>query len=244
MTGIRNLFTKYNIDYSRKLLSSNIDIAVFWTNTVENNVGGRNQILSIVASAYTLLNDVMIDNKIPLTFTIKYNNLINFAETTMKQDLKSFYLGTNGLKYTHYIRNKYKVDLMQLIVDNAEYCGYGYILKDKDTVSWRDYGLSLVHYNCLSYYSHIHEIGHNLGLNHNIEDATFGYKNYGFGYRYCDNSVKIRTIMSYNCPTTPSYRIPYFSSPDILYNGIPTGTRNANNRKVILKTKNLVSNFR
>ena len=75
-------------------------------------------------------------------------------------------------------------------------------------------------YNCIgSYDSFAHELGHNQGNVHNKENTTIaGANSDSYGYRVCG---AYRDIMSYNCSGEP--RIPYFSNPNVLYNGQPTG---------------------
>lgn len=56
------------------------------------------------------------------------------------------------------------------------------------TVAFAKYGYSVVHTNCLSNFSHIHEIGHNMGANHDKDNAGTGHA-YAYAHRYCDGST-------------------------------------------------------
>lgn len=47
------------------------------------------------------------------------------------------------------------------------------------------YGYSVVHTSCLSNFSHIHELGHNLGANHD-NDNTETSHDYAHAYRFCE----------------------------------------------------------
>ncbi|TAF73795.1 MAG: T9SS C-terminal target domain-containing protein [Bacteroidetes bacterium] len=94
-----------------------------------------------------------------------------------------------------------------------------------------------------------HEIGHLLGAEHNIEDATwfpFNFRNYGYGYRFTgNNGVKYRTIMAYdtdNIPPAEYTKINHWSNPNVLFQGVATGTNppscflcrsSANNARVL-----------
>ena len=80
-------------------------------------------------------------------------------------------------------------------------------------------------------YTFAHEIGHNLGANHNREqyenngqDRSYTFS-YAFGYLI--EGVQ-RTIMSYASGTAYDPRILRFSHPDVSYNGYATGISTSN----------------
>ena len=86
-------------------------------------------------------------------------------------------------------------------------------------------------YSLYPAYTFAHEIGHNLGAQHNREqfenngqDITYSFS-YAFGYLI--NNVQ-RSIMSYRSEAYgDETRIPRFSHPSITYNGYPTGISTA-----------------
>ena len=47
------------------------------------------------------------------------------------------------------------------------------------------FGYSVVHTNCLVNFSHIHEIGHNLGANHDRVNSDAEHA-YAYGFRHCE----------------------------------------------------------
>lgn len=72
-----------------------------------------------------------------------------------------------------------------------------------------------------------HEMGHSLGLRHAWGDSGTSSSNpkdqRNYGWRFDPpNGGKVRTIMAYNGGWGGS-RIPYFSNPNVNYNGAPTG---------------------
>ena len=94
----------------------------------------------------------------------------------------------------------------------------------------------------------VHEIGHMFGCAHHrdmvIEDDYFwDPDDYNYGYANCDPGRCWQTIMTYDnfCWTgngrTCSYRdlewIPYFSNPNVNYNGDPTGAADSDNARLI-----------
>lgn len=74
-----------------------------------------------------------------------------------------------------------------------------------------------------------HEMGHNLGLRHAWGDTTGtnanpkNQSNYGWRFAAATNGKNLRTIMAYGNGWPSNSRIPYFSNPDVSYNGALTG---------------------
>lgn len=58
-----------------------------------------------------------------------------------------------------------------------------YVMKNP-TTKFNDFAYSIVHVHCLSNLSHIHEIGHNLGANHDIDSSVETHE-YAHAERYC-----------------------------------------------------------
>ncbi|KAG5184518.1 hypothetical protein JKP88DRAFT_150792, partial [Tribonema minus] len=132
-------------------------------------------------------------------------------------------------------RKLYKADLVQMVIDNGEYCGYGNLM-DTASSSFGKYAHSVIHGGCYAQLSHVHEIGHNLGARHDAADSTASTTwPYALGWRYCDDGKGagpyFRTVMSYSCPGAA--RVPYFSSPNKFYQGLPTGNAGADNARVL-----------
>ncbi|MGI9309818.1 MAG: reprolysin-like metallopeptidase [Gammaproteobacteria bacterium] len=122
------------------------------------------------------------------------------------------------------LRDQYGADMVSAITAQTGLCGLGY-LPDQPGQAFDEWAYSLTTFHCLGGYIFAHENGHNLGMMHdrvaNGSDSEFAPFPWAFGY-FVDGSY--RTIMAYasscavHCPVAP-----YFSNPDILFNGIPTG---------------------
>jgi hypothetical protein len=93
----------------------------------------------------------------------------------------------------------------------------------------------------------VHELGHNLGCQHDREHAGSD-PIYPYSYGYQDPDKAFRTIMAYDC-TGGCPRIQYFSNPDLTYQGkpvgIPAGDENAaDNARTINSTRVAMAAYR
>lgn len=146
----------------------------------------------------------------------------------------------------HAERKKYGADLVALIIDDPKLCGLAWLGPRKSRM------FSVTAWNCATgYYSFGHEIGHNLGCNHDLgtKNACKGSK-YNYGYR--DPKARFRTIMGYSCKTGQCDKMPkngctrvnWWSNPSVTYNGMTTGIRNkADNARQINDVRATVAKY-
>lgn len=139
------------------------------------------------------------------------------------------------------LRETYKADLVTMLVSSTQYCGCGDIFNGNP-----DAAFSLVSHHCATgYYSVAHEIGHNMGCNHNrsSEQNILGT---AFSYGYLDPEYDFRTIMSYDCPTKSCPRIQRFSTSvsSTKYDGQVLGSPLHDNVRQINNVKYTVANYR
>ncbi|MDR1527174.1 MAG: M12 family metallo-peptidase [Dysgonamonadaceae bacterium] len=97
-------------------------------------------------------------------------------------------------------------------------------------------GFNTANYNyVLSQYTFAHECGHNLGARHDRHDYYSNDREILMrtpGYQFGKCFLEYRTVMAYaNSKQLPGYisgkdkgRILHYANPDVLYNGVPTGT--------------------
>lgn len=136
-------------------------------------------------------------------------------------------------------------DAAVLLVSDLSACGIGY---EKTLKSGRT--LAVVSKSCaLGYYSVGHELGHNIGLDHDDEHARAKPYAYGAGHLIDSGKAKnnkdfkgVRSIMAYASEGHKT-RINYYSNPDVTYSktNTKTGTEDENNALVLLKNRFLLS---
>jgi len=235
-----------------------IDIMVVYSSATRATYGGVDGINAYIATGiaesnqaydnseiYTQLNLVHTVEVIDVTNSIG-DNLDYMTRSAGHEDDPNGYYDE-----IHTIRDQQGADMVSYFVDDPvnsigdPTCGLAWVAFEP-IAAYAAYGFSVIGTDCaVGYYSLAHELGHNMGSQHNIEDASFqGVYPYSYGFR--DLATSFRSIMSYNCPEGSCYtRYPYFSNPDILVNGVVIGEENTkDNARSINETKVAVSQWR
>lgn len=148
-----------------------------------------------------------------------------------------------------------KTDLIHVMRAHADfdYCGYAYIgdqfwhegHRNQPDFFAANVGISA--HACAYKYTLSHELGHNIGLDHDTENASELSKAY-FNRGFRNDAAHFRTLMAYNnevcgvdvlvdpLDPTKGYRstcqvIPYLSTPNRFAGGGPIGSNSLNNGK-------------
>ncbi|MBO6795504.1 MAG: zinc-dependent metalloprotease [Balneolaceae bacterium] len=215
------------------LTAPQIDVLVAYTTSAKNATGDINQLIS---SAVGLSNFSFSNSNVNATLNVVHTVEVSYTESgNISTDLTRLRLANDSyMDNIHSLRNQYGADLVVLLVSSGG-AGIAYV----DATS--SFAFSDVHYSyAQSQYSMTHEIGHNLGCAHNIEDANVWAYPYGFGYRSSGGGW--RTLMAYS---PPSNRINFWSNPDVYLSGIPMGTvQQEDNARVWDERAAAVASFR
>eukprot|EP00584_Thalassiosira_punctigera_P021909 CAMPEP_0172573712 /NCGR_PEP_ID=MMETSP1067-20121228/136328_1 /TAXON_ID=265564 ORGANISM="Thalassiosira punctigera, Strain Tpunct2005C2" /NCGR_SAMPLE_ID=MMETSP1067 /ASSEMBLY_ACC=CAM_ASM_000444 /LENGTH=555 /DNA_ID=CAMNT_0013366319 /DNA_START=337 /DNA_END=2005 /DNA_ORIENTATION=+ len=163
------------------------------------------------------------------------------------------------LDYVHDMRVQYGADMVALITTGAG-CGIAWLSGNCETCNPSPaYQFSVTRYDCATgYYSFGHELGHNMGCNHDkgTHDSC-GSSDYRYGFRAPDG--RYRSVLSYSCatgqcdsnPGGACTRSPFFSNPDPAYtwsngpmgNPAGVGIGETNNARRISERAGVISNF-
>ena len=124
-------------------------------------------------------------------------------------------------------------DMAALLVNSFSLCGIGYL----NTIS-SGLTVSVTAKNCaLGLYVFGHELGHNIGLHHNIQVANNNIYPDGHGHLIAQGSASTgyRTIMAYSAPNHRRV-VNYYSNPNVKLSitGTPTGIAGISNNARIL----------
>ncbi len=224
-----------------------IDILIAYTPKARSNAGGAAGIESKILNTLTRSNQAYLNSKVNIQL-----NLVGLTETAYTE-MGSIETALGRLKGTtdgymdeiHTLRNQVGADIVVLVTAESDYCGIAYRMPSLSS-SFAIYAFAVVHddskYNCIgSNNTFAHEVGHVQGNMHNATSST-GTPIYpdSYGYQVCGN---YRDIMAYSC--TGETRIPYFSNPDVTWNGFPTGVLNtANAARSMNATASTIASFR
>ena len=221
--------------------ATTIDVLVVFTPAARIAWGGVAQSNSFVATAITNFNTSLINSGIPnVTINLVYSGEIPYTETgDIYVDLPRFRNNNDGfMDSVHTLRTTYGADLCGLITSTpTSICGLGYVNTNPTNYSnTTAFTVSLL--NCaVSNYTLSHEMGHNMGLNHDwyVDQSTTPCSNlHGYVNQTAVNlgtsstsSQRWRTMMAYNdqcsnvginCPKANRW-----ANPIVNYNSEPTG---------------------
>ena len=166
-----------------------------------------------------------INSKIPVRVKI-----FCIEATTLRDDKKTCRMLSKFAKYKGSTKDlRGSADAAALLLLKTSSCGCGYI------DSW-DNGdtLTVQKKRCAAgYFTMGHELAHNFGGKHDREHTSPNF-HYSFGHGSYIAPL-YRTIMGY--PKKTYKRVNYFSSPDVFYKGVATGSRTEDNARVIKENR-------
>lgn len=226
---------------------STIRVLYLYTSKAMIAVGGKSPMESMILAGVVTANQAYASSGINVKVEVAAILPVTYsAENVGGMTVALAGVANGDVPGAHAARDTYQADLVQMVIDDPSYCGYGYIMT-ANSASFESYAYSVVYHGCFNYYSNIHEMSHNMGADHDYASASHSTAwNYGVGYKYCDDGSTsapyTRTIMSYAC--NGSTRMPYFSSPKVYLKGRATGTSTADNVSVLNATRFTVANFR
>lgn len=119
-------------------------------------------------------------------------------------------------------RNETGADMVGMIAEFSNSCGQGYLMGNPPGPGFAPNAFQVTARTCaIGNLTYAHEHGHNMGFQHNPENGSGPAYPYAFGHWVNGN---FRTVMSYANPCTSGCtRRPYFSNPNVSFNGAPTG---------------------
>lgn len=222
-----------------------MDIMVAYTPEARVSAGSESAILATIDLAVLETNQAYANSGIDYRLQLVKTHEVNYAEVSSFTEMLGRLKNPNdgNMDEIHGLRDMYGADLVTLIVGGSQYCGLGYLMTNPGP-GFESWAFSVVARGCATgFYSFAHELGHNLGCQHDRDHAGSGAYDWSYGHRASDSSW--RTIMAY----APGSRINHFSNPNVMHQGEPTGVVNtsaqgADNAMTINATAAIVSEFR
>ncbi len=218
-----------------------IRLLVAYTTAAANAAG---DIEGLIQTAITETNQSYENSNISASVVLAHSDQVGYDESGRSYfDHSEFLQDPNDgvLDGVHSLRDQHYADVVVLLVDDQQYCGIAYeIYAEVESEAF-----AVVHYNCATgNYSFGHEIGHLQGARHDPyvdpTDEPFPY-----GHGYVDPDDDWRTVMAYPHACFGCDRLPYWSNPDVTYDGDPMGTAaNEDNARVLNNTSDEIAAFR
>ena len=228
-----------------------IDVLVLYTASAEHVLGGAIGTQNTIDLAITESNTGFQQSGVNIKFELVHSQKVDYIESKnnfskILSELKDTDDGM--LDGIHALRDHYGADVVTLIVNRPLLCGKTY-QNNGGNVDFSTHAFSVLHHSCATgYYSFAHEIGHNMGSQHNRSNSSQpGAFSYSYGFQ--DPAHRFRTIMAYNCPVT-CLRVNHWSNPNVDYQHMgPTGhhahsAHGADNHMSLTQMAPSVANFR
>jgi len=211
-----------------------IDVLVVYTAAARAAAGGTSGMLATIQSAVAAANTSYLNSRIATRLRLVHAAEVAYNEASATFSTHLQWVNTNAGVAA--LRNTYGADLVDMIVEDGESCGIGYLLGGS---------FSVTPVSCaVGNLSFAHELGHNMGCTHNPEDTSGGGA-FPYSYGHWNASGGFRTVMSYATPCPGCVRLQFFSNPSVSYLGFPTGVANQrDNARTINATDQQVANYR
>jgi hypothetical protein len=223
---------------------------------VSNNLGGQDGAIALAESAVAMANVTYENSGISLELRLVGAQQTADGGTGDPNQMLSLLRGTNDGWYDemHTLRDSVGADFVSLLTGASGWgtstCGLGYVMANVNP-SFASNAFSILKYTCVTYDTFTHELGHNMGCDHERGPNASGFHAYPYSYGYRTpasshpNNAVYRTIMAY----PPGTGIKYFSSPDISFDGVALGVaapagNSADNVRSIGETAPIFTRFR
>lgn len=215
-----------------------IDVMVVYTPAARISQGSTAAMNSLVNLGIAQTNAAYANSGVTQRVRLVYAGEVSYTEVDFATDRDRLQGTTDRfMDEVHQLRNLYGADLVSLWGNYSGACGLAYPMLN-ESASFEALGFSVVDRNCAtSNYSFAHELGHNMGLQHDTFDGNSGTTvtpegsavptaiNYAHGY--VDVANRFRTVMAISAqcdaqmPPIDCLRIPYFSNPGVSVDNRP-----------------------
>lgn len=253
---------------------STIDLMISYTSAAKEWASSEesdfDDIDGVLAQAMNLVQTVFDNSALPITFRLVHTHEVDYDESNAELDanghnnenilfdfvgdevwhpLKS---GDTAMNEIHELRDQYGADIMALVVEDmigsggTAYAGTGLYGIERGA-----FNNNIVKQITDDSYTLVHEIGHNLGIQHSRTQNIFPASAYGGTFPeavgYQDPQNGFTTMMGYTQEDI-SIILPYFSDPNLSFEGAALGVDDAelpaNAVKTIKRIKHLVASYR
>ncbi|MDH4241198.1 MAG: zinc-dependent metalloprotease, partial [Phycisphaerae bacterium] len=212
------------------------DVLMAYTNLARQAMGGTNAAIAQCQLAIDVANDAYDDSQVTARMRLVHTMEVDFNEPGDQCDWLDWLDSQPAVTAA---RNTYGADFVNMLTSTGSGCGRCNANESRAyTVARWD--------RAVNTWTLAHETGHNIGCQHNREDAgCTGIYTYSYGWHFIGNSsTHWGTVMSYK-----GTRISHFSHPGISFDGQPTGVpigdpNEAHNAQTIINRSPTCEGFR
>lgn len=242
-------FAAFHLPVIKQLIrgTSTVDVLTVYTKEARDSAGGTNTMKDLIDLAVAETNAAYENSNIPLQIRLAGAREINYVESkSFDTDLDRLTNTADGyMDDVHALRDQLQADIVTLFIsDGGDACGIGWILDADNYKEFAPKAFNVVDVDCIPNYSFAHELGHNMGASHDRAHSSGTIGMYDYSYGYQDPGNKFRTVMAYDC-AAGCPRVPYFSDPNVSFDGSVTGVAGSeNNAETLRNTRAIVASFR
>jgi len=243
-----------------------VDVVLGYTAGFASSLGGQSQAVTRLTHLIAITNQAYVSSNLNAQVRLVRTVLVNYTDASSNDSALNDLSGSDGsntvpipasLLPLRQARDQYGGDLVSFVrkFNNTAHdgCGLAWLLGGGGSgisSGHAAYGYSVVSdgsdggFFCRSE-TLAHELGHNMGQNHNVEDSggDSGVHPYSYGYRET-TATGFFTIMAYRAGDS-QHSVPYFANPSVLVEGRPAGIANAaDNVRSLAQTMPIVAGFR
>jgi len=217
-----------------------IDVMTVYTPAARAGAGGTAQIQATVQSAIDVSNTAFGNSQTAARFRLVHTQEVEYTETGNISAARNWLRNDPTVQQ---LRNVHGADVVGMLVNNGGgYCGIAFLMGNEDPAAFAPNAYQVTARTCaVGNLSYPHEHGHNMGLQHNPENgAPSSQAIYPWAFGHYVNG-NYRTVLSYSNPCTQGcVRQPYFSNPDVFFQGAATGIAN---QRENARTINLIAPY-
>jgi hypothetical protein len=224
-----------------------LDLLIVYTPAAREGAGGTEGMNALIDAAVAEANLAFENSRVNAQLRLVHRAEVDYVETgDISEDLDELEEGDGSLHIVHQLRAQYRADLVCMLTETTG-GPYGLANQMHDVeVEFGEKAFSVVQREfAISYQALAHELGHNMGCQHDrVTSPDGGAFDFSHAHRFEVDGTLYHTVMAYQ----PGLPIPYFSNPDVLFLGVPTGipepaTNSANNARTLNLSVATVARF-